>query len=466
MLTMCVLHMYLLPYVCSLDRERRQKDQASILSPLQSGTKEKTQNVAEVNREQEAQKQNAIPETLPKAVPGSPLPGKKNWVVGKFGRVLPVVYLRRRDRKKIAKFDPSKTTHCLKKIKPEESTIAVSELTWNLESEKEIVNDGLENLLKIKGKKQKNVKRKEGDETSGTYCDVDNGLEKHKKKASEDTSRIDYVPFPSAAQSSNLLPVVDGDLESDSSTSHSDADQHSITKRKSNTLSNTEENSLGTSDNSTASTPPSSDADPIVSSLSKNSASVELDQTPKKKTKLSLRTSTTIQNKNNPVNSKLSKQGNVTVQVTDDEHLSDENSSTNKNSSDSSDEASDVESSGCEGVIKTNRDQISSEIDTKLSNSEDLPLNSPRTKDESKVADNSHKQKHSNEKRLDALQEKKKNVLAQRNVIKDALKDLDSSTQSLDGKKHIVFSDEEEDESDDKATLEKAPYSVGDKVSI
>ena len=455
--------MYLLSYVCRLERERQQKDQASILSPLQSGTKN------EANREQETQKQNAIPETLPKAVPGTPLPGKKNWVVGKFGRVLPVVYLRRRDRKKIAKFDPSKTTHCLKKIKPEESTIAVSELTWNLESEKEIhlVNGSSGNLLKMKGKKHKNVKRKEGEET-GTYYDVDNGLEKHNKKANEDTSRINNVPFPSATQSSKLLPVVDGDLESDSSTSHSDADQHSITKRKRNASSNTEENNPDASDSSTSSTLPSSDADPIVSSLSKNSASVELDATPRKKTKLSLRESsscTIMQNKNNHVNSKLSKQGNVTVQVTDDEHLSDENSSTNKNSSDSSDEASDIESSGCEGVIKTNRDQISSEIDTKLSNSEDLPLNSPRTKDESKVADNSHKQKHSNEKRLDALQEKKKNVLAQRNVIKDALKDLDSGTQSLDGKKHIVFSDGEEDESDDKA-LEKAPYSVRDKVSI
>ena len=459
--------MYLLPCVCRLDRERQQKDQASILSPLQSGTKEKTQNVAEANREHEAQKQNAIPETLPKAVPGTPLPGKKNWVVGKFGRVLPVVYLRRRDRKKIAKFDPSKTTHCLKKIKPEESTIAVSELTWNLESEKEIVNDDLGNLLKIKGKKQKNVKQKEGEET-GTNYDVNNGLEKHKKKANDDKSRINNVPLPSATQSSKLLPVVDGDLESDSSTSHSDADQHSNTKRKRNASSNTEENSSDTFDSSTASTPSSGDVDPIVSSLSKNSASVELDATPRKKTKLSLRESsscTIMQNKNNHVNSKLSKQDNVTVQVTDDEHLPDENSSTNKNSSDSSDEASDIESSGCEGVIKTNRDQISSEIDTKLSNSEDLPLNSPRTKDESKVADNSHKQKHSNEKRLDALQEKKKNVLAQRNVIKDALKDLDSGTQSLDGKKHIVFSDGEEDESDDKA-LEKAPYSVGDKVSI
>ncbi|VDI20083.1 Hypothetical predicted protein [Mytilus galloprovincialis] len=35
-------------------------------------------------------------------VPGTKVPGEKNWVVGKYGRVLPVVYIRNKDKKKIS----------------------------------------------------------------------------------------------------------------------------------------------------------------------------------------------------------------------------------------------------------------------------------------------------------------------------------------------------------------------------
>lgn len=466
---------YLLPHVYRLERERQQKDQAIILSLLQD-----TQNVAEVNREQEKQKQNAIPETLPKAVPGTPLPGKKNWVVGKFGRVLPVVYLRRRDRKKIAKFDPSKTTHCLKRIKPDESTTAVSELTWNLESEKVIAHGISENLLKMEVKRQMKSKLKETDDPK-TDFNVNNDIEKHAKKASEDTLSINYGTVPNATHLTKLSASVNGDLETDSNTSHSesDTDQHSKTKRKGSTLNNTEGNSSDTSDNSSSSTPPSIDVIPIAPSK-KNSVTVESDTTPQKKGKLlsnidkvERSSHRKRQNKNNSQNTNLPLNNSGTVQVEDGERLSDENDSTSgRKSSDSSDEASDIESSESEDVIKTNRNKLSSKISTELnnicydpSNSKGLPIRTPKTEDELKVSDNPQKQKHSNEKRLDALQEKKNSVIAQRNLIKDALKDLDSAAQSHDGKKHIVFSDDEEDESGGKI-IEKAAYSVGDKVRI
>ncbi|PIK44035.1 hypothetical protein BSL78_19104 [Apostichopus japonicus] len=55
--------------------------------------------------------------TMKKAVPGTGIAGEKNWVVGKYGRVLPVVYMRSKDRKKVVKFDPSKYIHHLKQIK-------------------------------------------------------------------------------------------------------------------------------------------------------------------------------------------------------------------------------------------------------------------------------------------------------------------------------------------------------------
>ncbi|XP_022368424.1 nucleolar protein 8 isoform X1 [Enhydra lutris kenyoni] len=69
-----------------------------------------------------------------KAVPGTEVPGHKNWVVSKFGRVLPILHLKNQHKRKIMKYDPSKYCHNLKKI-TEDVTHAtpVSSLTWELE---------------------------------------------------------------------------------------------------------------------------------------------------------------------------------------------------------------------------------------------------------------------------------------------------------------------------------------------
>ncbi|XP_069889364.1 nucleolar protein 8 isoform X1 [Dipodomys merriami] len=69
-----------------------------------------------------------------KAVPGTEVPGHKNWVVSKFGRVLPVLHLKNQHKHKIMKYDPSKYCHNLKKIAEDfTSTIPISSLTWELE---------------------------------------------------------------------------------------------------------------------------------------------------------------------------------------------------------------------------------------------------------------------------------------------------------------------------------------------
>ncbi|KAL2781232.1 nucleolar protein 8 isoform c [Daubentonia madagascariensis] len=69
-----------------------------------------------------------------KAVPGTEVPGHKNWVVSKFGRVLPVLHLKNQHKRKIIKYDPSKYCHNLKKIGEDfPNTIPVSSLTWELE---------------------------------------------------------------------------------------------------------------------------------------------------------------------------------------------------------------------------------------------------------------------------------------------------------------------------------------------
>uniref|UniRef100_A0A2K6APU3 Nucleolar protein 8 n=1 Tax=Macaca nemestrina TaxID=9545 RepID=A0A2K6APU3_MACNE len=69
-----------------------------------------------------------------KAVPGTEVPGYKNWVVSKFGRVLLVLHLKNYHKYKIIKYDPSKSCHNLKKIGEDfTNTVPISSLTWELE---------------------------------------------------------------------------------------------------------------------------------------------------------------------------------------------------------------------------------------------------------------------------------------------------------------------------------------------
>ncbi|NWH67594.1 NOL8 protein, partial [Geococcyx californianus] len=82
-----------------------------------------------------------------KAVPGTEVPDHKNWVVGKFGRVLPVLHLRKSScsssltQPNIVKYDPSKYCHNLRKLEPDLThAVPVSELTWHLEERDDSLN--------------------------------------------------------------------------------------------------------------------------------------------------------------------------------------------------------------------------------------------------------------------------------------------------------------------------------------
>ncbi|ESO99503.1 hypothetical protein LOTGIDRAFT_231108, partial [Lottia gigantea] len=71
-------------------------------------------------------------------VPGTPIPGEKKWVVGKYGRILPIVNVRNRSLNKCIYYDPSKYCHNLKKLKEEEEServIDIEELTWKVETD-------------------------------------------------------------------------------------------------------------------------------------------------------------------------------------------------------------------------------------------------------------------------------------------------------------------------------------------
>ncbi|KAM3835990.1 nucleolar protein 8 [Diretmus argenteus] len=71
------------------------------------------------------------------AVPGTEVPGHKDWVVSKFGRVLPVLQLRcqKGGRSKTIKYDPSKHSHNIRKLDPptDDPTTPVAQLTWEIQ---------------------------------------------------------------------------------------------------------------------------------------------------------------------------------------------------------------------------------------------------------------------------------------------------------------------------------------------
>ncbi|XP_036957837.1 nucleolar protein 8 [Acanthopagrus latus] len=71
------------------------------------------------------------------AVPGTEIPGHKDWVVSKFGRVLPVLQLRcqKGSRARTVKYDPSKYSHNIRKLDrgAEDQHTPVTQLTWELQ---------------------------------------------------------------------------------------------------------------------------------------------------------------------------------------------------------------------------------------------------------------------------------------------------------------------------------------------
>lgn len=70
------------------------------------------------------------------AVPGTLIEGGKDWVVGKYGRVLPIVHIPSKHGKKIMTVDPSKFCHNLKRMKDDrDDSSNIDALTWHLREE-------------------------------------------------------------------------------------------------------------------------------------------------------------------------------------------------------------------------------------------------------------------------------------------------------------------------------------------
>ena len=220
-----------------------------------------------------------------------------------------------------------------------------------------------------------------------------------------------------------------------------------------------------------------------ASLLKKNSDSIEMNIIQRRKTNIPSNVNeakrfsdTKMQNSRN--NSHDALLSNCALQDGDNEDLSEETGS-----SDSGDETSDSNSSESETVHTENSERVSSEsediilvrsgddgadesIQLLRIQTEERPLRTLKSKGQPNMTGDSPKKKLSNDKRLDALEEKKKSVLAQKNAIKDALKDLDSgAVQGRGGKKHIVFGDDGGDANGGEE-IEKPAYSLGENVSI
>lgn len=432
-----------------------------------------------------------------------------------------MVYLRRRDRKKIVKFDPSKTTHCLKRINLEESTRTLSGLTWNLGTEVRasngvsVQNEGKSNLVG-NDNKQKNL----GVDSCAFHKDA---VEKQGKKSSEKTIKR----CSRNSTKSNFAATIGRNLESNSNDSYSESDSSShsyaMLDKSSSNKAETVRTAMSHIPESGCDISPSHHAEAFPSLSKKNSDSTEIDAKLQRKTNVlsnvnELESSSASKIQTNVKNfhvqfsqnngglrtgdgseeasstaserrsfessdetseSSLSESETVFTKRRENVSSRNEDKKSERQSTDNSDETSDRSLSESETVFTKNRESVSSRNEDKSSlnagsdekiqpswiNSEKRPLKTPKTNIQSKETEDTPKKKLSNEKRLDALLEKRKSVAAQKNVIKDALKDLDSGVQTRDGKKHIVFSDDDEGGLGGTVT-EKPAYPVGEKVSI
>ncbi|XP_071491234.1 nucleolar protein 8-like [Diadema antillarum] len=138
-------------FLTKLNQER-----AEMVSPSKSEVPEKASSpsfraVAEKRLSENLEKFGASDFNVKGKVPGTLVEGEKNWVVGKYGRVLPIVYIRRKDKQKVVCYDPSKYSHHVKRLKDEGRTEEggdvppLSKLTWQLPE------GDTENTLKRKG---------------------------------------------------------------------------------------------------------------------------------------------------------------------------------------------------------------------------------------------------------------------------------------------------------------------------
>ncbi|XP_022104948.1 nucleolar protein 8-like [Acanthaster planci] len=124
-------------FLTKLAKERKEA-QETPEPDIKKTRKLKEEDSARERLEESMKKAGVEDFVMKKAVPGTPIPGETNWVVGKFGRVLPIMHMRRKDKRSTMTFDPSKYVHHVRKFKEDaksDQIIAgrpVEYLTWHL----------------------------------------------------------------------------------------------------------------------------------------------------------------------------------------------------------------------------------------------------------------------------------------------------------------------------------------------
>ncbi|NXW59894.1 NOL8 protein, partial [Eurystomus gularis] len=141
-----------------------------------------------------------------KAVPGTEVPDHKKWVVGKFGRVLPVLHLRINPltRTNIVKYDPSKYCHNLRKLEPDlTDVVPISKLTWHLEGRDENISQKRRGAFPVTKKPPKKLRQLGSEALNGAVV-LSSGSQSHLKSIS--SPQLDQRSKSRPEEKSKLLP--------------------------------------------------------------------------------------------------------------------------------------------------------------------------------------------------------------------------------------------------------------------
>ncbi|XP_064930573.1 nucleolar protein 8 isoform X2 [Columba livia] len=139
-----------------------------------------------------------------KAVPGTEVPDHKKWIVGKFGRVLPVLHLRSQQKNKIVKYDPSKYCHNLRKLEQDlTDVVPISKLTWHLEGRDDSINKKRQGELPVTEKPPKKLRQLGSEALNGAVV-LPSGCQSPSENTS--SSQLDQRSKSKSSGKSKMLP--------------------------------------------------------------------------------------------------------------------------------------------------------------------------------------------------------------------------------------------------------------------
>ncbi|NXH79517.1 NOL8 protein, partial [Hydrobates tethys] len=141
------------------------------------------------------------------------------WVVGKFGRVLPILHLRSQQKNKISfsycyfnsltqtnivKYDPSKYCHNLRKLEPDLThVVPISELTWHLEGRDDSINKKRRGEFPVTEKPPKKLRQLGSEALNGAVV-LPSGCQSRSKNTS--SSQLDQRSKFKSSEKSKLPP--------------------------------------------------------------------------------------------------------------------------------------------------------------------------------------------------------------------------------------------------------------------